>query len=65
MDLAEYLLQPVGLPFVTEWHVVQDRFQEEEWANAYRLKIAGEFLGATGQLCLSLQNTMKENPVSM
>ena len=65
MDLAEYLLQPVGLPFVTEWHVVQDRFKQEEWANAYRLKIAGEFLGATGQLCLSLQNTMKENPVSM
>jgi len=58
VKLSEYLLQPCGAPFVCEWQVVGERFRDEGWADAYRLKIAREFFATTGQLCRSLQQTL-------
>lgn len=59
--LGEYLLQPCGIPFACEWQVVGDRFQDEAWALAYRLKMARDFFSTLGQLCLSLDHAFEEN----
>lgn len=54
VQLSEYLLQPCGIPFLCEWNVAEERFEDRAWGVAYRLKLAQEFLATTGQLCLSL-----------
>lgn len=59
--LGEYLLQPCGIAFACEWQVVGDRFRDEAWGLAYRLKMAREFFSTLGQLCLSLDHAFEEN----
>ncbi len=63
--LGEYLLQPCGIPFACEWQVVGERFQDEAWGLAYRLKMAREFFCTLGQLCLSLDHAFEENRVHL
>lgn len=46
------------VPLVMEWEVAEDRFEDEDWGNAYRLKLAEFFMGAFGQLCLSLNEAL-------
>lgn len=60
-QLGEYLLQPCGIPFACEWQVVGERFREEAWGLAYRLKMARDFFSTLGQLCLSLDHAFEEN----
>ncbi len=59
--LGEYLLQPCGIPFALEWHVLGYRFEDETWGLAYRLKLARDFLATLGQLCLSLDHAFESN----
>lgn len=54
VQLSEYLLQPCGIPFLCEWQVAEERFENRAWGVAYRLKLVQEFLATTAQLCLSL-----------
>jgi len=58
-ELTEYFFKPCGIPFACEWHALRGRFQNESWANAYRLKIARDFFGTIGQLCLSLKSMLE------
>ncbi len=60
-QLGEYLLQPCGIPFACEWQVVGERFRDEAWGMAYRLKLARDFFSTLGQLCLSLDHVFQEN----
>jgi len=41
-----------------EWQVAHGRFQDKKWADAYRIKLAQNFFGATGQLCVSLRDVL-------
>jgi hypothetical protein len=54
---GEYFFTEI-VPYLMEWQVAHGRFQDEKWADAYRIKLAGNFFGATGQLCVSLRNVL-------
>lgn len=54
---GEYLFTEI-VPYLMEWQVAQGRFQDEGWANAYRIKLAHNFFGAIGQLCVSLREVL-------
>ena len=56
-SLQEYFHTEI-VPLVMEWEVALDRFEDEDWGNAYRLKLAEFFMGAFGQLCLSLNEAL-------
>ncbi|MBI9074757.1 MAG: motility associated factor glycosyltransferase family protein [Desulfatibacillum sp.] len=57
-SLQEYFHTEI-VPLVMEWEVALDRFEDEDWGNAYRLKLAEFFMGAFGQLCLSLNEALE------
>lgn len=58
-SLQEYFHTEI-IPLVMEWEVAQDRFDDPDWGNAYRLKLAEFFMGAFGQLCFSLKESLDE-----
>ena len=54
---GEYLYTDI-FPLLMEWQVVNTRFTDSNWANAYRIKLADEFFGSLGQLCISLKEVL-------
>jgi len=54
---GEYFFTEI-LPYLMEWQVTHGRFRNQKWADAYRLKLAWNFFGATGQLCVSLREIL-------
>lgn len=56
---GEYFFTEI-LPYLMEWQVSRYRFREDIWADAYRLKLAGNFFGAAGQLCVSLSSVLED-----
>lgn len=55
--LNEYFMGEI-MPFFAEWLVIDERFEDVNWARAYRLKLAKEFFLTTGQLCISLRRLL-------
>ena len=47
-------------PLLMEWQVINERFIDPDWANAYRVKLAENFFGAMGQLCISLNEVLQQ-----
>ncbi len=54
---GEYFFTEI-LPYLMEWQVTHGRFRKQMWADAYRVKLAWNFFGATGQLCVSLREVL-------
>jgi len=54
---GEYFFTEI-VPYLMEWQVAHGRFQDKKWADAYRIKLAQNFFGATGQLCVSLRDVL-------
>lgn len=54
---GEYFFTEV-LPYLMEWQVAHGRFKNPIWADAYRIKLAWNFFGAAGQLCVSLREVL-------
>lgn len=54
---SEYFCTEI-IPLLMEWQVINYRFNDPMWADAYRLKLAEDFFGAMGQLCVSLKEVL-------
>ncbi len=60
-ELMEYFEEYVYsdiFPLLMEWQVIDSRFSDPHWAKAYRIKVAGNFIGGLGQLCISLREVL-------
>ena len=55
----EYLNSDL-LPLLMEWQVISNRFSSPAWEKAYRIKLADNFFGGLGQLCLSLKTVLQQ-----
>ncbi len=55
----EYFYSDI-FPLLMEWQVINERFKDPNWANAYRIKLAENFFGSMGQLCISLDTVLQE-----
>ncbi len=53
----EYLFTDI-FPLLMEWQIIETRFKDPDWANAYRIKMAEDFFGGLGQLCISLKEVL-------
>ena len=53
----EYIYSDI-FPLLMEWQVIRDRFADPDWADAYRLKLAENYFGGLGQLCISLKEAL-------
>jgi hypothetical protein len=53
----EYLYSDI-YPLLLEWQVINTRFNDPAWASAYRIKLAENFFGGLGQLCISLREVL-------
>ena len=58
-QLNEYFMTEI-MPLFAEWLVIDERFQNLNWARAYRLKLAEDFLLTIGQICISLKRILLE-----
>jgi hypothetical protein len=58
-QLNEYFMTEI-MPLFAEWLVIDERFQSLDWARAYRLKLAEDFLLTIGQICISLKRILLE-----
>ena len=57
-NFGEYFYTEI-IPRIMEWQVIEARFQDPFWADAYRVKIAEDFFSTVGQLCISLQEVIQ------
>ena len=55
----EYFYSDI-FPLLMEWQVVETRFADPSWASAYRVKLAENFFGGMGQLCISLKEVLAD-----
>ena len=55
----EYFYSDI-FPLLMEWRVINERFKDPKWANAYRIKLAENYFGSMGQLCISLDTVLQE-----
>jgi hypothetical protein len=55
----EYFYSDI-FPLLMEWQVINERFKDPNWANAYRIKLAENYFGSMGQLCISLDTVLQE-----
>jgi hypothetical protein len=46
-------------PLLMEWQVVEERFMDRSWGQAYKIKLAEAFFASMGQLCLSLRKVLE------
>lgn len=61
----EEFFYPESVPLFLEWQVAKERFADPIWGDAYRLKLAEEFLGIFGMLCTSLNDVLSDGKVRL
>ena len=61
----EEFFYPESVPLFLEWQVAKERFADPIWGDAYRLKLAEEFLGIFGMLCTSLSDVLSDGKVRL
>ena len=57
--LNEYFMSETVTLFA-EWLIIDERFENQAWARAYRIKLAEDFFLMTAQLCISLRRILMD-----